>query len=312
MADTQNPEMFRLVLDSLQTGVLVSDRSGKVLFWNEGAEHIAGYIRHEILGRQQRETLLPNCEGHGCSACGKSCPFTRTLQEGKATEARMQILHKDGHLVPVVMRVAAIRDSHGSPVATAASFVPQRRETDRGREQRHPVPHGCLDEATGIASHGFTEFHLRENFAGFVEYHVPFSLIAVRADDLEHFGATFGRQACDTVLRVLAQNLSNNFRPSDFIGRWAEDQFLIILMNCGVLGAERAFERVRREVSRVSIRWWGEQAAVSTSFGYAGAELGDTIEALLRRAQRFADPRPAQPASALAAGASPGGQPPKV
>jgi len=83
--------------------------------------------------------------------------------------------------------------------------------------------------------------------------------------------------------------LSNNFRPSDFIGRWAEDQFLVILTNCGGLGVERAFERVRSEVPRASIRWWGEQVVLTTSFGYAGAETGDTIDSLLQRAQRSGD-----------------------
>jgi diguanylate cyclase (GGDEF)-like protein/PAS domain S-box-containing protein len=289
MAEFQNPEVFRLVLDSLHTGILITDRSGKILFWNEGAEHIAGHIRHDVIGRSQRETILPNCEGRGCSECGKTCPFARTLHEGKPTEIRTQIHHKQGHLVPVRLRVAAIRDSHGSVVATAASFEAERRYAHADRDQRHPVPQGCLDDTTGVASHGFTEFHLRENFAGFVEYHVPFSIICARAEDLEHFRAAYGRPAGDALLRVMAQNLSNNFRPSDFIGRWTENEFLVILMNCPGLGAERALDRVHRVVTGASIRWWGEQIFIPMSFGYAAAEPGDTVDALVQRARRFPD-----------------------
>jgi len=166
MAELQNPDVYRLVLDSLQTGILVTDRAGKILFWNEGAEHLAGYIRHEVLGRSQK-VFLPHCEGRDCPECGKSCPFTRTLHGGKATEQRMKILHKQGHLVPVFIRVAAIRDLHGSVVATATSFSPQSRQLERGREPRQPVPHECLDEVTGVANRGFTEFHLREKLRRF-------------------------------------------------------------------------------------------------------------------------------------------------
>lgn len=265
------------------------DRNGKILFWNEGAEHLAGHIRHDILGRSHRESVLPHCEGQGCSECGKTCPFTRTLHDGKSTEIRMQIVHKEGHLVPVVMQVTAIRDPHGSVVATAASFEAQRRYAQAERDQRQPIPHGCLDDTTGTASHGFTQFHLRENLAGFAEYHVPFSIICVRAEELDHFRAAYGRQACDAVLRVMAHNLSNNFRPSDFIGRWAENEFLVILMNCGALGAERALDRVRKAVANAGIRWWGEQIFITMSFGYGAVEPGDTVDSLVRRARRCLD-----------------------
>lgn len=285
MAEFPSPEVFRLVLDSLHTGILVLDRNGKILFWNEGAEHLAGHIRHDILGRSHRESVLPHCEGQGCSECGKTCPFTRTMHTGKATEVRMQVLHKQGHLVPVVLRVAAIRDPHGSVIAAAASFEMQRRQAQADRDQRHLIPPSCIDEATGVAGHSFTEFHLRENLLGFVEYHIPFSIICIRAD-LERFRAAYGRQACDHILRVLAQNLSNNFRPNDFMGRWAEDEFLVILMNCGALGAERAYDRVRKAVGRASIRWWGEEISLTTSFGYAAVQPGDTISTLVKQAQR--------------------------
>lgn len=282
------------------------DRNGKILFWNQGAEHIAGHIRHDVIGRSHRESVLPQCEGQGCRDCGDTCPFFRTLHEGKPTEIRMQLLHKQGHLVPVVMRVAAIRDPHGSVVATAASFEAQRRYAQAERDQRQPIPHGCLDDTTGTASHGFTQFHLRENFAGFTEYHVPFSIICIRAEELEQFRATYGRPACDAVLRVMAQNLSNNFRPSDFIGRWAENEFLVILTNCGALGAERALDRVRKAVARVGIRWWGEQIFIAMSFGYGAVEPGDTVDSLVRRARQGRDLPAAGTTRAARVGPCPG------
>lgn len=55
MMELQDPEIFQTVLDSLHIGVCLVGRDGRILYWNEGAEKITGYRRHEVLGRLCRE-----------------------------------------------------------------------------------------------------------------------------------------------------------------------------------------------------------------------------------------------------------------
>jgi PAS domain-containing protein len=43
MLQLNDPEVYRGVLDSLRVGVYLVDRSGKILYWNSGAERITGY-----------------------------------------------------------------------------------------------------------------------------------------------------------------------------------------------------------------------------------------------------------------------------
>jgi two-component system, cell cycle response regulator len=50
-----SPEIFHVVLESLQTGVYFVDRNRRTLFWNEGAEKITGYLRHDGVGRFCRD-----------------------------------------------------------------------------------------------------------------------------------------------------------------------------------------------------------------------------------------------------------------
>ena len=194
--------------------------------------------------------------------------------------------HKQGHSVPVLMRLVAIRDPHGSIVAVAANFETHNSRSRRQQDRRVLLPPDCGDEVTGLANQGFTQFHLRENLAAFAEYHVPFGIICVRAEQLEHFRAAYGHEAGDCMLHVIAQNLSHSFRPSDFVGRWGEDEFIAVLMNCGRIGVGKAFERVHKLVDRASIRWWGEQLSLATSSGYATVEPGDTAASLVQRAER--------------------------
>jgi PAS domain S-box-containing protein len=165
MPDLQDPEIFRMVLDSLQSGVYVADRQGKILFWNQGAERLTGHKRHEVVGHPCRDNILVNCNDQGCVACGATCPFTQTLREGKPQEARMQLRHKEGHPVHVLMRIAPIRDTRGSIIGIAESFDEQKFASDRN--QQTLAAYGCMDETTGLPNQEYTQFHLSENLATF-------------------------------------------------------------------------------------------------------------------------------------------------
>jgi len=306
MSELQDPEIFRTVLDSLQTGVSMVDRNGKILFWNQGAERLTGHKRHEVVGRSRRESILPHCNDQGCVACGATCPFTRTMHEGKPQEAKMQLRHKEGHPVHVLMRIAPLRDPHGSVIGITESFDEQKFESERERNRHTLAEHGCMDETTGVPNHDFTQFHLSKNFAGFARYHLPFGVIAIQVDRLEHFRAAYGRQAGDAVLRVVAQTMGNAFRPSDFLGRWTEDQFLAILINCGDRGVEHTWERIRKMVTCAGLRWWSDELSVTTSVGYAAAQPGDTIDSLLSRAQGSLQQSSVKQAAAVGSQASQG------
>lgn len=281
--DLQDSEFSRAVLDSMPSGVCVIDRNGKIVFWNQGAERIVGYHQHEVIGRHHGG-VLGLCRGGENTGCGKACPFIATLHEGKSTEEQIVLEHKQRHTVPVRMRFAAVRDPHGPIFAVVVNFYIHNQKTNR--EDRRPVtPAGCTDEITGLANHGFTEFHLRENLAAFAEYHVPFGIIVIRADQLQQFRAKYGRKAGDSVLQVIGQDLNQIFRPSDFIGRWDEDKFLTILANSEAIGVRKAFERVHKLVNQASIRWWGEQRSVTMTLGYATPESGDKLASLIQRAE---------------------------
>jgi diguanylate cyclase (GGDEF)-like protein/PAS domain S-box-containing protein len=285
MPDLQDPELFRTVLDSLQTGVSVADRKGKILFWNQGAERLTGHKRHEVVGRSCRDNILVHCNDQGCVACGATCPISRTLHEGKPQEAKMQLRHKEGHPVHVLMRLAPLRDPHSSIIGIVESFDEQKFASEWDRDLNTLAEHGCMDETSGVPNHEFTRFHLTENLASFARYHLPFGVIAIQVDRLEHFRATYGRPAGDAVLRVVAQTMKNAFRPTDFVGRWADDQFLAILINCGGHGVEKTWQRIRKMATCAGLRWWSDELSVTTSVGYAIAQAEDTIDSLLNRAQ---------------------------
>jgi PAS domain S-box-containing protein/diguanylate cyclase (GGDEF)-like protein len=282
MSELQSPEILRTILDSLQTGVCVVDRERKIVYWNQGAAQAAGYRQHEVIGRSYQEVMLCRREDQSNNEHSSACPFTRIVNEGKPAIVGMYLRHKRGYSVPVLMYVVPVRNQHGSILAVAASF--DTPSSISQREHSRPPMTG-LDASTAVANYNFTLFHLRESLASFAQYHIPFGILRIRAEGLEHFRAAYGREASDAISLVIAQNLSNSFRLSDFVGRWAEDEFLVILTNCGVTGAQRVYERTREIIPSAEIRWWGELLSLPVSMGYTTVEWEDTIELLLQRAE---------------------------
>jgi len=275
-----NNETFRSVLERMQTGVYLVDSHRRIVFWNDGAERITGYLRHQVVGRLCRENILMHCDEQSCSLCGIACPISETMHDGRPKEARVYLHHRDGHQVPVHLRVAPIRDERGSVIGAAESFEEQNVETHDGEL----AAYGCLDVSTGVPNHNFTQSHLRESLATYTEYHVPFGVLLIHVDHLKQVQASHGRQATEFILRAAAGTIRNVLGSGEFVGRWKENEFLAIKTACDEAQIERMVKNLQKIVSCSSVRWWDDQLVVHVSVGHATVQEGDSVESLVERA----------------------------
>lgn len=284
MAGLHDPEIFQHVLNSLHTGVYLVDRELKIVFWNQGAERITGYMRHEVVGRLCREDLLSYCDDAGSILHGATCPLVGALQEGRPREAHVYLRHKAGHRLPIRVWTSPIRARDGSIVGAAESFDEASSVLAPDRHQSHLAAYGCLDTATGLPNHGFTQSHLRESLACHVEHHLPFGVLCIEVRQLRHLRESRGREAVEAILHVVAQTVKHAL-PDAFLGRWQEEQFLAIVSDCSRVDLERAACDIEHIVGCSAIQWWGDSLSVEVSVGHSLVEMGDSIEALLGRAQ---------------------------
>jgi diguanylate cyclase (GGDEF)-like protein/PAS domain S-box-containing protein len=283
MAGLDDPDIFRTVLESLQTGVYLVDRNQKILFWNDGAERITGYLRQDVVGRLCRDNLLVK-SGPTTGAQDAADVLASVFRDGRATIAEITLRHKAGHRIPVRMRAVAIRDAHGSIIGAAETFEESLSASDWDRRQTKLFDYGCIDRTTGVLTHEFVLSQLREHLAMFAKHPVPLSILCVEIDRLEHLKVTYGPAVISPVLSVVAQTLENNLRPTDFLGRYQEHQFLAILTECSSSEIERVADRLRKMVVCSDVAWWGDELSVTCSFGGTSAKSGDSMESILERA----------------------------
>ncbi|HEY2459409.1 MAG TPA: diguanylate cyclase [Candidatus Acidoferrum sp.] len=276
-----NAEFFQTVLESLHVAIYAVDRNGKIFFWNDGAERVAGYLRQEVMGRVLADNLL----GESVDDGGETSPVATAIRDGKRVDAQISLRHKSGHRVPVQVSAFPIRDAHGTIIGAAQSMEEFVAVADWDRRQSKLASYGCLDDASGVLNHGMMQSHLRETLGTFAEHPVPFSILCIEIDGLAKLQARDGPGIVSTVLQVVGQTLENSLRPTDFLGRWRENQFLAILMECNGDEIGRGAERLRKMVGSSKIEWWGDRVPVTVSLGGTAVKTGDTEEGLVRRAE---------------------------
>ncbi len=149
---------------------------------------------------------------------------------------------------------------------------------------------------------GLIRSYLREHLVFFTEYDLPFGILCIRINELQQFRATHGREAADGILHVVAATLKHALGSSGFLGRWTEDQFLVIVPNCSDAELNQTADNLERSVNSSEIRWWGDLVSVNMAWGRTTVQAGDTQECLLERAQ----PSPSPPGARAAAANSQG------
>jgi diguanylate cyclase (GGDEF)-like protein/PAS domain S-box-containing protein len=278
-----DPEIYRDILDELQIGVSVLDLQRKIVFWSDGAEKITGYTRIEVLGHSCTENILPYCDQRTCEMCEENCPLAASLRDAKPMESMGSIHHKSGYWTAVHGWAIPLRDKHGSIIGIVQTFENEFSVNGPDPNDRSMKDRGCLDAATELPNQAMMQSHLREALATFAELKIPVAAVCLEVQALDQFRSRYGQEAVATILRALARTLRNSVWPTDFVGRWSGERFLVILTGCDEEALQAVGARLLKIAARVTIQWWGEELSVAVSMGSASAAVGDNIESLLLR-----------------------------
>ncbi len=279
-------EIYRILLEGTQTGLYMVDCDQRIRFWNEGAEKITGYLRQDVVGHFCRDFFPPQKEEGKNGICEIGGALASVLRDGRPAIAEITLQHKAGQQVIVRIRAVPIRHAAGLVIGAAESIDAHPWAFEADRRHRKLASYGCLDEATGVLSDSYIHTHVRESLTTFAEHNIPFSMLCVQFDSLGRFRRTYGGGALSAALRVVAQAVEANLRPTDFVGHSGESSFLVILTECNAFELSRAMERVKNTVNSTRIKWWGDELAVDVTFGGTTVEVGDDEKSIIERAEK--------------------------
>ncbi|HVE77618.1 MAG TPA: diguanylate cyclase [Gemmatimonadaceae bacterium] len=169
----------------------------------------------------------------------------------------------------------------------ATRRVPTPRASTAVGEPAAPPP---TDDLTGLLTRrGFLEQAMRECFACSTAGH-PVALLVIDVDHFKQVNDTYGHMLGDEVLIAAGDVLRRHTRQGDVLGRYAGDEFVVLLPGAGRPEAVAAAEELRAAIrSRACALRGARDGAIRVTFsiGVATApEHGDTVEALFAAADQ--------------------------
>lgn len=275
----EDPKLFRHVVEDLPVGIYFVDRERRIRFWNRGAEHLTGYLSHEVVGHVL-EAVVQACDRQGESFTGEERLVTVTLNERRPQLLTAFFLHKNGHRVPMSVRTLPIVERSGAVVGATVLF-----EEMFGYQQgtSGPAMYGCLDAVTGIPSRRLTQAVLSECMTGIEGSNVGFGLIRIRLLGLNEFGAKHGPQSVSPFLRTAAHTLRHILDAENFLGCWGEYEFLVVLPSASPVTVATTSDTLWHLLSHSEVLWWGDHFLVESEIAHAVVNTGDNLEAVLRK-----------------------------
>jgi diguanylate cyclase (GGDEF)-like protein/PAS domain S-box-containing protein len=284
----EEKDFYKDLIDNLYDGVYFVDRERVITYWNKGAERITGYIGNQVIGRSCRDNVLNHVTADGVQLCLDRCPLAACMDDGKVHEADVYLHHADGHRVPVLIRASPMRNSNETIIGAIEVF-----SSDAGilavrhqlREMRHVAQ---TDALTGIGNRLKLDGRLRALIAEFHDQKGKAAVLFMDIDDFKQFNDTYGHEAGDRVLRMVAATLEHNLRKSDVVGRWGGDEFLAILHDVSSFEALIPIcEKLRILVGYSRLDLQEKSFTVTISMGATLLLANDTPESIVRRADEL-------------------------
>lgn len=107
--------------------------------------------------------------------------------------------------------------------------------------------------------------------------------------DLDHFKSindSYGHQAGDKVLKIIAGELRKRLRPDDFIARFGGEEFVLLMPGTSLKDGIGLMERLRAAIEACPFHFKGQRVTITVSSGVAAFRSAEQSAVVLKRADQ--------------------------
>jgi len=272
------------VLDCLHDGLYFTDTDRRIIYWNAAAERITGYSASEVIGKHCSDNILIHNDAEGINLCKNLCPLAKTINDGLHREAEVFLHHKQGHRVPVSVRVTPLLDATGRTVGGVELFTDISNREASEMRFRELQQLALLDHLTQLANRAYLERELNSRLEENKRMGIPFAILFIDLDHFKQINDTYGHLVGDRLLQLIARTLTVNARPFDLFGRWGGEEFLGIVRNISMPDLQVLCTRLLRLLESSLLEVEGQTIHVTASIGATLVNTEDTLQSLIERA----------------------------
>ncbi|MCL2635603.1 MAG: sensor domain-containing diguanylate cyclase, partial [Betaproteobacteria bacterium] len=296
---------YRLLADNSHDVIWTLDiASRRLSYVSPSVSALRGYTPEEAVGQALEQWLTAE------SASRLSGEIERHLKRIAAGDNSALVVTceleqscRDGARVPTEVVARYLFDGEGVPrvVLGISRDVSERKQAEQALRESNRQLQLRLDEIGRLQAalqeqavrDGLTGLHNRRYLDEILEREVsrarreasPLSLVMLDIDHFKQINDTYGHQAGDEVLRVLAATLQADIRAEDTACRYGGEEFLVLLPNMPLTAAIERAEGWRRSLERLTVEHGGLALTSTISLGVAVyPEHGTTPDDLTRSA----------------------------
>lgn len=253
------------VIQNLEVGIIVLDKTFKVSLWNSFMEINSGFSSDKIIGHNLfeifpeissswlREKIL---EAFSLESTvfdiwrqhkeifhfPNSRPFTGQMYEKKLNFTITPIKGLNGQTNEVLISIYDVTDEVCS-------------EINLEKANHRLLESSITDGLTGLYNRKHWENCLRDAYSLYKRNREPISLLMFDIDHFKLVNDTYGHQAGDAVLQRLSKVVNKQIRSTDTAGRYGGEEFTIILRGAGYIAGYFVAERLRHAIEEETIEY---------------------------------------------------------
>jgi len=277
-------DFYEKIIENLHDGLYFVDRDRVITYWNKAAEQISGFTANEVVGKSCSNNILTHVDVEGNNLCTGMCPLAATIADGKPREAEIYMHHKDGHRIPVSVRVSTLTDAQGKVIGGIELFTDISNQAANELRVKELEKLALIDNLTQLANRNYIEKEIQSRFEEKKRLNVPFGIFFIDIDHFKKFNDTYGHDVGDDVLKFVANTLVSNARPFDLYGRWGGEEFIGIIRNINFQDLELFGNRLRLLIENSYLIHENKKLYVTISIGATLVNKNDTIDSLIKRA----------------------------
>jgi diguanylate cyclase (GGDEF)-like protein/PAS domain S-box-containing protein len=286
---------FEHILDSLIDAVMMVDRVGRIIYYNNGARRMFCF-RDQIAGNLWLKDMCPAdnpLSGLFAHFFGLHPP----VQE----QSEGYFLKTDGTKFHTIFSASLFQaGSHGSAVLlvvkdmTAINLFSAQTNDETRKLERLAV----TDPLTGLYNRRHFDQRLGEEFRRTERYGSPLTLLMIDFDHFKKINDRFGHLVGDEVLRRGAEIFGRTLREIDTLFRWGGEEYMVLLPETNGEGGLAVARRLHRLIGEPE--QWEELAPglkVKVSMGLVSlpwakgrpaspADVLETLDRALYRAKK--------------------------
>ncbi|MEG3766558.1 diguanylate cyclase [Alteromonas sp. 14N.309.X.WAT.G.H12] len=265
------------LLSSIEVGIVVLDREFRIEVWNQFMENHADKLPSEVIGKSLF-SLFPEIEEQWLKSKAEpvfnlntpvfiiweqrpylfkfasSRPITSDASHMFQNVTMFPLLSPDGTIQRLCLLVYDVTDE-------ALRKLRIERLND---ELKHM---SRIDGLTGLYNRRYWQEQFDREYKLACRKQGRKSVMMLDIDHFKKVNDTYGHQAGDEVIRVLARVIQKSIRETDLAGRYGGEEFSIVLEDSDVDNAQKVGERIRRLAEAMSVEHEGHQIKFTVSIG---------------------------------------------